>query len=67
MGSVASVTEITARGSSFEDAVQSGLERANQTLRNVQHAWCKDFEVYLQDGRISEYQVTMKVTFVLEG
>lgn len=64
--SVARVTEITARSDqSFEDAVSTGLQRAQATLRNVTHAWVKEHEVYLQDGTMS-YQVTMKVTFLLE-
>lgn len=64
--SVARVTEITARSStSFEDAVSTGLDRAKATLRNVSHAWVKDHEVYL-DGDQQSYQVTMKVTFLLD-
>ena len=67
MGSVARVTEISARSEkSFEDAVTTGLERATQTLRNVQSAWIKEQEVELRDGAISAYKVNMLVTFVLE-
>ena len=67
MGSVARVTEISARSEkSFEDAVSTGLERATQTLRNVQSAWIKEQEVELRDGAISAYKVNMLVTFVLE-
>ena len=67
MGSVARVTEISARSEkSFEDAVSTGLERATQTLRNVQSAWIKEQEVELRDGAIAAYKVNMLVTFVLE-
>jgi dodecin len=65
--SVARVTEISARSSqSFEDAVQKGIERANSTLRNVEGAWIKEQEVKISDGQIQSYEVTMKITFVLE-
>lgn len=65
--SVARVTEISSRSSkSFEDAVNQGVERANKTLRNVEGAWIKEQEVKIADGQIKEYQVIMKVTFVLE-
>ena len=65
--SVGRVTEITAMSqTSFDDAVQQGIERANKTLRNVKHAWVKEHEVYIENGRISGYEVTMKVTFILE-
>ena len=64
--SVAKVTEITASSSkSFEDAIQMGISRATKTLENVQSAWIQDQEVEIQGGKITEYKVRMKVTFVL--
>jgi flavin-binding protein dodecin len=64
---VARVTEISATSTqSFEDAIKSGLERANATLRNVRSAWIKEQQVRLDAGAISEYQVNMLVTFVLD-
>jgi flavin-binding protein dodecin len=64
---VARVTEISATSSSsFEDAIKSGLDRAHQTLRNVRSAWIKEQHVRLENGSISEYQVNMLVTFVLD-
>jgi flavin-binding protein dodecin len=64
---VARVTEISATSpKSFEDAIKQGLERANQTLRNVKSAWIKEQHVRLDNGAISEYQVNMLVTFVLD-
>jgi flavin-binding protein dodecin len=68
MGSVARVTEISATSeTSFEDAVSSGIARAAQTLRQVKSAWIKEQHVHVTNGEISEYQVNMLVTFVLEG
>ncbi|MGH7644070.1 MAG: dodecin family protein [Gemmatimonadales bacterium] len=64
--SVARVTEITAGSpKSFEDAVRIGIERAEKTLDKVQGAWVKEQKVMVADGRIAEWRVTMKVTFVL--
>jgi len=61
------VTEISSTSTvSFEDATKSGLSRANQTLRNVKSAWIKEQQVRLDDGSITEYQVNMLVTFVLD-
>lgn len=68
MADVARVTEITARSpNGFEDAVRVGLERANETLRNVEGAWIKEQKISLKDGRIDAYQVDMLVTFILDG
>ncbi len=65
--SVARVTEIIASSSkSFEDAVEVGVKRATKTLKNVQGAWVQDQKVTVSDGKISEYRVVLKVTFVLE-
>ena len=65
--SVARVTEITsASKKSFDDAVQQGIDRANKTLKNVAGAWVRDMKVVVTKGKISEYRVNMKVTFILE-
>ena len=65
--SVAKVSEISSTSTkSFEDAIQSGLSRANKTLRNVRSAWIKEQQIRCDQGRIVEYQVNMVVTFVLE-
>ena len=65
--SVAKVTEITASSTkSFEDAVKQGLVRAGKTLTGIQGAWIKEQKVKWSGSSISEYRVTMKVTFVLE-
>jgi dodecin len=64
---VARVTEISATSpTSFEEAIKSGLDRANSTLRNVKSAWVKEQHVRLDGGSITEYQVNMLVTFVLD-
>jgi flavin-binding protein dodecin len=65
--SVAKVSEISATSTkSFEDAIQQGLARSAKTLRNVRGAWVKEQHVRCTDGRITEYQVNMMVTFVLD-
>lgn len=64
---VARVTEITASSpKSFEDAVQRGVERASKTLKNLSGAWVKDQEVGIKDGKVTDFRVKLKVTFVLE-
>ena len=64
---VARVTEITASShKSFEDAVRKGVERASKTLKNVTSAWVKDQDVGVTDGKVTDYRVKLKITFVLE-
>ena len=65
--SVARVTEISATSTqSFEDAIQQGIQRATKTLRGVTAAWIKDQRVKLENGKATEYQVNLKITFVLD-
>ncbi len=65
--SVARVTEIKSSSpKSFDAAISEGLDRAKKTLKNVRSAWIQDQEILLDGkGKISEYRVLMKVTFIL--
>lgn len=65
--SIARITEISSTSEkSFEDAIQSAVTRATQTLRNVRGAWVKEQQIKIDNGRIIEYQVNLMITFVLE-
>ena len=65
--SVARVTELSATSDqSFEDAINQAVNRATQTLRNVESAWVKDQNVLIENGNIRGYKVNVAVTFVLE-
>jgi dodecin len=67
MASVARVTEISARSeTSFEDAINAGIERACRTLRNVEAAWVKEQRVSIADSQVTSYQVNLLITFQLE-
>jgi flavin-binding protein dodecin len=64
---VARITEISSSSpKSFEDAVSSGIARSAKTLRNIEGAWVKEMKVVVSNGKITEYRVNMKVTFILE-
>jgi flavin-binding protein dodecin len=66
--SIARVTEIKSSSRiSFDDAIKKGISRANKTLKNVRGAWIWNQEVLVdKNGKVSEYRVQMKITFVLE-
>ena len=65
--SIAKISEISATSTkSFEDAVNQGVSRANKTLRNVRSAWIKEQKVRVKEGAITEYQVNLMVTFVID-
>ena len=65
--SVARVTELSATSDqSFEDAITIAVNRATQTLRNVESAWVKDMNVMIENGNITGYKANLAITFVLE-
>ncbi len=64
---IARVTEITAASpKSFDDAMSRGIKRANKKLRKVQGAWIQDQKVVIKAGKITEYRVNMKISFVMD-
>ena len=66
--SIAKVTEIIAESKDgFDDAVRQGIKRATKTLEGVTSAWVQDQTVKVEKGKITEYRVHLKVTFVLKS
>lgn len=65
--SVGKITEITASSKkSFEDAIDEGIARAAKTIKHIQSAWVADQSVRVEDGKVTDYQVRLKLTFVVE-
>jgi len=64
--SVAKTVEITSRSDkSFQDAIETGIEKASETIKGMRQAWVADQKVFIEDGKVSAYQVDLKVTFVV--
>jgi hypothetical protein len=64
---VAKVIELTAASpKSIEDAVENGIRRADATLDQVEGAWLQDVKCVVKNGKIAEWRVNMKVTFLLK-
>jgi dodecin len=65
--SVAKIIEITAASEKgFDDAVEIGIAKAEESLRNVKGAWVSQQKVDVEGGKIVAYRVTLKVTFILD-
>lgn len=65
--SVARVTEIKSSSKkSFDDAIKTGLAKASKTIRDIKGAWIAEQEVVVDKGKVTEYRVLMKVTFVVK-
>ena len=64
---VAKVIELTASSAkSIEDAVENGIRRADSTLDNIEGAWLQDIKCIVKNGKVAEWRVNMKVTFLLK-
>ena len=65
---IAKIAEISAQSTeSFEDAIRTGMERAAKSLRNVRSAWVKSQQVKVdEEGKVTNYRVDLKVTFMLD-
>ncbi|MGH7321961.1 MAG: dodecin family protein [Candidatus Rokuibacteriota bacterium] len=64
---VARVTKLTASSSkSWQDAVAEGLKRANKTIRGLTGIEVVSMKAKVEKGKITEYRVTMEITFILE-
>jgi flavin-binding protein dodecin len=67
MSSVAKVIEIIASSEiSFDDAVQNGIAKASESVKNITSAWIQDQSVKVKDGKVTKYRVVLKVTFVVK-
>ena len=65
--SVAKTSEITSSSSkSFEDAVREGIRKMSKTVDKIEGAWVKEQKVVVNDGEVTAYRVTMKVTFLVK-
>ncbi len=67
MTTVAKVIELTASSpKSIEDAIEAGIKRADSTLDQIEGAWVQDIKCVVKNGKVSEWRVNMKLTFLLK-
>jgi len=65
--SIAKIIEISSESkTSFQDAIESGITRAEKTLKNVKGAWIAEQKLSVEKGRITKYRVVMRITFVID-
>jgi len=64
---VAKTIEIISGSSKgFEDAVRTGIAKASETVHNIEGGWVKDTKVKVEGGNVTEWRVTLAVTFLVE-
>jgi dodecin len=62
-----SISEIVGTSTQgVDDAVRNGIAQASKTLRNLDWFEVKEVRGHLEDGKIADWQVTIKIGFRLE-
>ena len=65
--SVLKVIEVLANSEiSWEDATRKGVAKASKSVKNIRSVYVKEHSAAVNDGKITEYRVTLKLTFELE-
>ena len=68
MAKVIKVIELlTQSEKSWEDAAQNALSEASKTLRNIRSIYVKHFEACVENGKITQYRVNVKISFEFEA
>ncbi len=66
--SIVKVIEVIASSpKSWDDAAESAVEEASKSVKNIKHFYAESMTALVDNGKITEWRVTMKVTFVLKG
>lgn len=64
---VAKTIEVIASSAKgIEDAVQSGIAKVGETVKNIEGAWVKDTKAVVRNGSVTEWRVTIAVTFIVD-
>jgi dodecin len=65
--SVATFIELSGQSSqSYEDAIRQAVQRASATIRNIRSVWAKEFEAVVENNRVTQFRVVVKVAFMLD-
>jgi len=61
-------TELVGSSSeSLTNAIETAVERASRTLRNLEWFEVSEIRGHIQEGKVAHYQVTLKVGFRVEA
>ncbi len=63
---VAKTVEIVSSSTeSIEGAVRDGITKASETIQGIQEAWVQGTKAIIRDNNITEWRVTLKITFIV--
>lgn len=56
---------VSSSNEGIEAAIRSGITKASETVQGIEGAWVKDIKVIVKDARVTEWRVTLAVTFIV--
>jgi flavin-binding protein dodecin len=62
------VIEVLSESSkSWEDAAQTAVAQAGETLHGVKSIYIKDMEATVDNGKLTRFRINAKISFQLDG
>ena len=58
---------LTESNKSWEDAAQTAVAQASETLHGIKSVYVKDMEATVENGKIRSYRINAKISFQLDG
>lgn len=56
---------ISGSADSIEAAVREGVAKVSETVTGIEGVWVKDTKAVVRDGAVTEWRVTLAVTFLV--
>ena len=64
---IAKTIEVVASSTeSIEAAIREGIKKVSETVSGIEGAWVKDTKVVVRDAAVTEWRVTLAVTFIVQ-
>lgn len=65
--SIVKVLEVMSNSTkSWEDAAQNAVVHASKSLHNIRSIWIEDQSAVVNNNKITEYRVTVKLSFEID-
>jgi flavin-binding protein dodecin len=63
---IAKVIEVLAEGETIEEAIQTAVDEASETVRQIKQVYIQDIQALVDRNKVTKYRVNAKVTFLVE-
>lgn len=65
--SIAKVIEVIAESTkSWDDAAENAVKEASKSVKNIKSLYVQDMQANIEDGKIVNYRLNAKITFVID-